>query len=371
MTTAYYSHLDATLRANGQTRPCLILDRDRLDRNIEQARTQARLPVRLVAKSLASLPLIDRAYEGLDAIGLMSFSAAMLETLLKTRPAYPHLMGKPLPTRAVAEVLKAQPNAATQVTWLVDGPERTHQLAELAAQLGKDLHVALEVDVGLHRGGATADEMGAQIATLTTLPGLNFAGIMGYEPHLAKLPAPFRRGAEQVVTRTLKAASGLGLVNTGGSLTFAQYGPDHGATELSLGSILLKPTDFDLPATQAFDPALFIAAPILKYLPGNPMPGPRWLSRLTGRARKADIALYGGYWKGKPVHPDGYQTSRIFGHSSNQEIWSGPPLPATPLDHFALLRPTQSEATLPEFGEILVLSEGEIIDRWPCLPVAQ
>ena len=201
--------------------------------------------------------------------------------------------------------------------------------------------------------------------------GLTFEGVMGYEPHLAKLPGLLRGAATRRVQSALAQgadltrAHGGTLVNTGGSMTFASYTPDHGATEVALGSVLAKPTDFDLPATEAFQPALFIATPILKYLPGNPLPGLDWLP--AGK-RRAHIAVYGGYWKAKPVWPAGYTCSGVFGHSSNQEMWAGPVMERSPVDDFALLRPTQSEAILPEFGEVLVHSRGQITERWrPCL----
>lgn len=371
MTNSYFDRLDSILRDAGQARPCLIVDRDRLDHNISLARSRARLPVRVVAKSLACLPLLDRACEGLGAIGLMTFSATMLETLLAEKPTYSHLMGKPLPTPAVSQVLASHPSASDQVTWLVDTPERAKQLSVLAEQHDCTLRIALELDVGLHRGGVIPTEMSQQIATLNEHKNLRFVGVMGYEPHLTKLPFPFHNAAQTTVNNALMAAKGLELVNTAGSMTFSRYGPEHGATEISLGSVLLKPSDFDLADTKGFEPALFIAAPILKYLPGNPMPGPAWLSRLIGRGRRADLAIYGGYWKGQPVHPPGYKYSGVFGHSSNQEVWSGPHLSASPVDLFAFVRPSQSEAILPEFGEILVISEDRVIDHWPCLSVAQ
>ena len=52
-------------------------------------------------------------------------------------------------------------------------------------------------------------------------------------------------------------------------------------------------------------------------------------------------------------------------------MWAGPVLGSSPVDDFALLRPTQSEAVLPEFGEVAVHSKGQIIQRWATLPVAQ
>lgn len=40
-----------------------------------------------------------------------------------------------------------------QVTWLIDSQQRLMQYGELAKALGRPLRIALEIDVGLERGG--------------------------------------------------------------------------------------------------------------------------------------------------------------------------------------------------------------------------
>ncbi len=378
MSAPFYDRLDHLLRDTGQATPCLVLDLDRFQRNIAlvRDRTQPGVGIRVVAKSLACQPLLDQAYEGLNATGLMTFSVRMLERLLGARPQAEQLMGKPLPVQGAAQVLSAHAHAAARVIWLIDTEARAAQYAALAETRGQTLRVALELDVGLHRGGVPPERLADGITALTRHGNLRFEGVMGYEPHLAKLPGPLRRPATRRVVRALQDAAaqvkeaGGTLINTAGSMTFAGYGPQHGVSEVSLGSVLVKPTDFDMPSTEGFEPALFIATPILKYMPGNPLPGLDWLPRIATR-RRAHLAVYGGYWKAQPVHPAGYGYSGVFGHSSNQEVWTGPVLDHAPVDHFAILRPTQSEAVLPEFGEVVVVSQGRITDRWPTMPVAQ
>ncbi|MEX0286639.1 MAG: alanine racemase [Paracoccaceae bacterium] len=376
MTQSYFETLDEVLVQAGQASPCLVLDLDRFEANIALARrrVQAGVGLRVVAKSLACLPMLDRAVSGLEAVGVMTFSLERLRVMLKARPEWTHLLGKPLPVRGAAEVLAECPNAAEQVTWLVDTVARAEQYAELAKARGVSLRVALELDAGLHRGGVAMDQAARVAHAVRAMQGLSLVGVMGYEPHLAKLPGLVKGSARRQVLSALQQGAALvseGLVNTGGSMSFAAYGRAEGVSEVSLGSVLVKPTDFDLPSTEGFEPALFIAAPILKYMPDNPVPGFDAVQALTRLRRKADLAIYGGYWKGKPVHPAGYGYSGVFGHSSNQEVWSGPYLKRSPVDRFAFLRPTQSEAVLPEFGQVVVVSGGEIVDRWETMGVAQ
>lgn len=379
---ADFDHLDTVLRSAGQDRPCLVLDQERFLANLVVARkrVQPGVRIRIVAKSLACLPMLDLALEQLDAIGVMTFSAAMLEALLVQRPDVEHLMGKPLPATAFARILRNYANASDQVIWLVDTAHRAAQYVEIAQAQGKTIRVALELDVGLHRGGFAPSELAAVIAEIGNLTGLCLEGVMGYEPHLVKLPPPLQRRSRRLVEQTLRRAADLlgpkvhachggPLVNTGGSLTFANYGPSQGVSEVALGSVLVKPQDFVLPATEGFSPALFIATPILKYRANNPVPGLEMLSAMTKWRGKANLSIYGGYWKATPVHPRGYSYSSVFGRSSNQEVWTGPQLTASPVDHFAFLHPTQSEAVIPEFGEILVVGGGGSVKTWPALAV--
>lgn len=373
-----FAQWDQILQRTGRGLPCLLLDHARYIANLQRAREslQPGIGVRVVAKSLACLPMLDMALQQLQAVGLMTFSAEMLIPLLQARPEVEHLLGKPLPASVAAQVLDQQPHASKRVIWLVDTQARAQQYAALAQARGVRLRVALELDVGLHRGGVEPKDLAALAALVQQMPMLHLEGVMGYEPHLAKLPAPLRALSRARVEQALRAArallqdmtgGGAALVNTGGSLTFETYGTPEGVSEVSLGSVLVKPGDFEVRSTQAFEAAMFIATPILKYRANNPIPGLEILTPLTRWRRRAALTIYGGYWKATPVHPKGYGYSGIFGRSSNQEIWSGPALGASPVDHFAFLRPDQSEAVIPEFGEILVLSEGEFTETWPAL----
>lgn len=368
------------LQQADQRLPCLILDRDRYISNLKlaQERLQPGVAVRVVAKSLACLPMLDLALDHLQAVGLMTFSAGMLKELLQLRPEVEHLLGKPLPVSVAADLLDQQGNARDRVIWLIDTENRALQYAQIAQSRGISLRIALELDVGLHRGGLSTQELEALVVRLQQEPGLRLEGIMGYEPHLAKLPGLLRKRSEARVKSALKAASDLlrshghpaPLINTGGSLTFANYSANHGVSEVSLGSVLVKPADFEMDATQGFQSALFIATPILKYRANNPIPGLEFLAPLTSWRRRAALAIYGGYWKGQPVYPAGFGYSDLFGRSSNQEVWVGPALEQSPVDNFAFLHPDQSEAIIPEFGQVMVLSKGQVTESWHSLSMA-
>ena len=56
-------------------------------------------------------------------------------------------------------------------------------------------------------------------------------------------------------------------LNGGGSRTYMQYGEGGFAPQdIAIGSAFLQPTDFDGPELESHEPALFIAAPVIKVI---------------------------------------------------------------------------------------------------------
>src|SRR5690606_19873976 len=127
------------------------------------------------------------------------------------------------------------------------------------------LRISLEIDVGLHRGGLTDPaQLDDLMAILLANPAhLEFAGFMGYDGHVGKLPsfiesaatslekanAEYRRYIDHLASRWPTVAARTDLVfNGGGSPTVMLHGKDSPVTELSAGSCLVKPGDFDLPS---------------------------------------------------------------------------------------------------------------------------
>ncbi|WP_170325774.1 alanine racemase [Ruegeria arenilitoris] len=370
--TEYLQTLSDTLHAYGVDKPVTVVDLDRLDANCALAvsRSDVGLARRLVAKSLPCLPLLDHIRGRISTSDLMTFSEPMLQALLQAEPKTDHLIGKPLPVSSAARVLAACPDAAARVQWLIDTPERLHDYLALAADRQSALRLSLEVDIGLHRGGFQPEHVADIAREIDANPNARLSGLMGYEAHLAKLPGFLKKRATRMsadafrcaVSNLPKGEEGLCL-NTGGSLTFQSYGARDGATEVAFGSVLVKPSDFDHASTQEFQPAAFIATPILKAMPGNSLPGLDFLKRT-----KTDIAVFGGHFLAQPVFPAGFGYSTIFGRSSNQEVWTGPPSAIVAPGNIALLRPTQSEAVLNQFGTMLAVRGNQVVAEWECLP---
>ena len=72
--------------------------------------------------------------------------------------------------------------------------------------------------------------------------------------------------------------------------------------------------------------------------------------------------IYGGYWKARYVSPPGIPDPLY--RSTNQEPFTTSAAGALAVGDHAFLRPTQSERVLLQFGDLHVVQNGSLIDRW-------
>lgn len=379
--SAYFSALSEALKQAGIFQPCLLLDRDRLDGNIAlvKEKLDPGLAVRLVDKSLACLPLLSYIGKALGSDRFMTFHPPISAAVLEAFPEANLLYGKPMPVEAARAALSRGDVEWSRVCWLIDTQERLAEYGALAAETGIDLRIAFELDVGLHRGGfAEPEALSQALKMLSAHKGLRCTGVMAYEAHAPHIPGLFGGPVKALVQASERAAAFVArlgvdqrrILNIGGSKT-ALLHHGGGANEVSMGSAFVLPSDFDTPGLEGFQPAAFIATPVLKVV--EPMlPGPPAVSRLLqtlGRFPRKGCYLYGGKWMAEPVFPEGMKTNGLLGLSSNQQFMGLPADSMARPGDYAFLRPTQSEAVLQQFGPIAVLSGGRIVDRWPVLPM--
>lgn len=385
MHSDYFQKLAAALDRAGLKRPTLVIDRQRLTANVKAIRQsvdKASLPLRVVAKSLPSPKLLDAVLAGMESDRLMVFSAEMLLQLLPQRPDADYLMGKPLPASEYARVIDTAGSAAVaNVQWLIDTPLRLSEYLAVAKALGIPLNASFEIDVGLHRGGfADPAELAAAVKSAVAA-GAKISGLMGYDPHVPKMPSPEKAyAATQVAYKNaieiLKAANldvGAMTLNGAGSPTFRRHCKGSVANEVSVGSAFVKPGDFDYQDLADLVPAAFIATPVLKASSDQQLPGLEPLSSALhwwDRNTERGFYIHGGHWLAKPASPEGLQYSSLFGRSSNQELLTGSRKIALKPGDTIILRPDQSEALFLQFGNIAVFDGGEIAEYWPTLPVS-
>ena len=375
----YFAALSRALKRAGIAQPVLVIDRRRLQHNIDAVRTTlapSGLSLRLVVKSLPATALLEAIAEPLGVTRYMVFNGPMLHELARKGAAADLLLGKPLPVQAaehfyIVQRAAAQPPADPQ--WLIDTHERLQQYRGLARRLGRSLRINFEIDVGLHRGGFTSPTELARAVELAG-PECTVTGLMGYDAHVPQMPSTasayqdsqecYRRCAD--VLRSKRPATALTL-NAAGSPTYQLHTQHTVANEVSIGSAFLKPADFDLSTLQHHVPAVFIATPVLKALPRTEIPG---LEPLTGLRRLIDVNtaqaffIYGGHWLARPESPPGLQWSDLYGRSSNQELLMGSASIDLKPDDFIYFRPTQSEAVLLQFGPLCLFDGEQITARW-------
>jgi D-serine deaminase-like pyridoxal phosphate-dependent protein len=386
MHSPYFAKLAQALRDADLMRPTLVVDRSRLDANIaaiRQSTAAAKLPLRVVAKSLPSPDLLGHVMHGMGTDRMMVFSAEMLLQLLPLHPGASYLMGKPLPVSEFARVIDGVgPEAAGRVEWLIDTPQRLEEYSAVARSRGTNLHANFEIDVGLHRGGFADTGTLAQAARSAQAGGVKVAGLMGYDPHVPKMPSPdgAYAKAQDAYARAIAALSQAGIanprdltLNSAGSPTFRRHCAGTVANEVSVGSAFVKPGDFDYDDLADLTQAAFIATPVLKRegdmkLPGiEALSGPmHWFDRNTERG----FFVHGGHWLAQPVSPPGLQYSSLFGRSSNQELLTGSHKVDLQPGDTVFYRPDQSEALFLQFGDIAVYDQGTIAERWATLPIS-
>jgi D-serine deaminase-like pyridoxal phosphate-dependent protein len=387
MSMRYFDRMTEALRQAGAHRPVLVIDKARLDANIAHVKSSLSpgLPIRLVDKSLAVLPLLDYLMAELGTRRIMSFHLPIARTVLATFPDAEILFGKPMPAGALrhffASASEAERRAFSErVVHLADSAERLAAYKAIAHETGLTFRFAAEVNIGLHRGGFSEPQaLRDALSTVADDPLIRCEGLMGYEAHIPKIPGLFG-GADgekrKVAERYAGFLSVLGpnerrILNIGGSKTALGYGAESMANEVSMGSAFLLPTDFDGGELVSLQPAFFIATPVLKVVEAR-LPGPLWVTRLmqhAGRFPRKGCYTYGGKWMAEPVFPPDLKESAVWGTSSNQQFFSLGDQSTLQEDDFAYFRPTQSEAVLQQFGPVLVYEDGRITGEWQPLPL--
>lgn len=390
----YFTDLNTELKDSGRYTPTMLVDLDILDRNIHALQRQLNpsTELRLVAKSLPSPALLSYIMTRAATNKLMLFHQPFINHVAQHFPDSDVLLGKPMPVKAAAGFYQAWAQQDTQfvpqqqLQWLIDSPERARQYLALAQSIEQPLQLNVELDVGLHRGGLQSYQQLDDIMSLIEQhPNyLKFSGFMGYDPHVVKLPSVVK-SAEQAYLESQHIYQGFIqhlydrypaykqqklTLNGAGSPTIAMHQVQTVCNELSAGSCLVKPSDFDIPSLAQYQPAAFIATPILKKLKGTEIPAAEVAKNAFAwwdPNQQQTFFVYGGKWMADYESPSGLQGNSLFGTSTNQQIVNGSERVGLNVDDHVFLRPHQSEAVFLQFGDIGVIREGRLMHYWPIL----
>ena len=228
--------------------PALCIDLDALEANIDQAAAVCRqhgVAWRPHAKSHKSPDIARRLIEA-GAIGLTCaklgeaevFAAAGINDLLIA-----NLLAGPRKIERLVELRrKADPIIC------LDHVDQAEPISRAIQAAGQQVRAILEIDIGMQRAGVLPGKPAVELAKrVAELPGIDFAGIMGYEGHLLLIEDQGEKAAricaalaQLVETAERIRAVGIAcpIVSCGGtgSLPFAARQP--GVTELQAGGVI-------------------------------------------------------------------------------------------------------------------------------------
>ena len=387
----YFHTLNRELKEHGPMRPVMLIDLDRLDHNIDVVMLSVKRGgkhLRLVEKSLPAPGLLTYIAKRAGTQRLMSFHQPFLNHDALQFPESDLLLGKPLPVRS-AELFyqshKGPFDPSKQLQWLLDTPERLQQYLALAQGLGTRMRINIELDVGLHRGGVSdVSALGQMLALISANPQhLVFAGFMGYDPFVgmgvpgilgspeelfAKVMLIYQRCVDFTRQQFPALWNESLCLNTAGSPSYRIHENEKLSSEVSVGTAMLKPTHYDLPSLVDHVPATYIATPVLKSTGAVNIPALDDRSKLLSWwdvNQRQTFFIYGGNWMAEFESPAGLQSNGVYGRSSNQEMVNGSNAVGLTVEDQVFLRPTQTEAVLLQFGDLLAVRGGKIVDTWP------
>ncbi|HSV95907.1 MAG TPA: alanine racemase [Spirochaetota bacterium] len=396
----YYAAMNNALKDSGTAQPAIVLDLDRVDSNIARVLKVIAPPLeyRIVTKSLPSPDLLIYVMQKARTKKLMPFHLSHMRAILEAvGPGLDMLPGRPFPVAALAGFYDSLPpslkkEALKSVQWLVDSQERLGEYRAFAERRGIALRINLEIDVGLHRGGARSnEELGRMLQIIADSSGrLVFSGLMGYDGHVAHVPlyigskerairkefAKSMARYEEFVQYGRKAYPALFredlTFNSGGSKTCALYNRTLPVNDIAAGSCLVMPSTFDVFTLAEHLPALFIAAPVLKILDGYGVPFIESFHSLVEwwDPNKA-VTLYvsGGGWSERILAPAGISVNALTASPPNenmlpnQSMLNGSKRVAIKTGDHVFYHPLQGDAVM-QFDEIYVIRNGKITAVW-------
>jgi D-serine deaminase-like pyridoxal phosphate-dependent protein len=131
----------------------------------------------------------------------------------------------------------------------VDNEGNIRHLSTATERAGSALRVVIEVDVGLGRCGVPPGEPAVRLAQIVgQSPGLEFAGILGYEGHAVFIPEreERRKAVDEAMAALVHTAEqirqagiAVEIVSAGGTGTYDLAGQHPGVTEVEAGSYIL------------------------------------------------------------------------------------------------------------------------------------
>jgi len=397
---ARFEAWNAALRSQTPGRQVALVDLDAIDHNLRRvdARLGSSMGLRLVAKSLPSVRLLEYMMVAACTNRIMAFSEGMArDLLLRFGGDVDILLGRPQTADAAARTFDAldmagagEPNPASRVRWLVDTEARLRAFESLAESRGVPIRVNLEIDVGIRRGGAIdEDELLTMLSIVDGSSVLEFAGFMGYDGHVPFAPegvdpdvefADVQERYQAFVDVARDAYPSLvgdaPLFNGGGSRTYHLYTDelDSPINEVAMGSAFFYPGNFSNLVDEELRKATFLASPVLKRIDPAEVPFGRGLLPAAAQADpNLEVAFYldGAGYPADYTYPPGLvdnpfnpSTPGVVNLLSNQPEWLGSRSLPVSVDDFVFYHPWEGDGI--RWLSLLEVFRGDAwVDQWP------
>jgi D-serine deaminase-like pyridoxal phosphate-dependent protein len=398
---SYFAVLNDLLKKETDGTPKIFCDLNRLDINISRMMETigSGRTIRIVDKSLPCYDLLRYVMEKMGTNKLMCFHTPFLPAILaELGYGIDILMGKPLPVRSAEgffQTIAEKEKAALSIQWLVDTPQRLLEYQNIAEEMGLMIRVNIELNIGLNRGGVTCVEtLHEMMEIIRSNPGtLIFTGFMGYEGHVPHVPALFGRipAIQKALKKTMdryheycqyaeenfkEVYSKATTFNTGGSGTVSFYHEKFPEMELAAGGAFLRPASYPEVSLEGFEPALFIAAPVISKPGPVRIPFVEFLTPLVtwwNPNMLQSVCVYGGGWAGRFISPPGIDPLNMLNDPPNQNLLPNQSLlgisEKVPLSvgDYIFYWPQQSDAMF-QFHNLLTIREGSIHGEWKTFP---
>lgn len=371
-------------REQGRGHPALILDLAALDQNTKTVTDFAKAngwAVRPALKSFRSPALISYLLNRLPEPRGLVFGLREVDPILAQAPRDTDLMtGYPPTFGELADFLETRPPKGQRrhrLRILVDSIELARHLAETSRRSRRrlPLEVAIELDVGMGRGGVgDREELRAVLDVLRSARDrLKLTAVLGYDGHATldgdanyrRLVATQAQGAYRDHLAALEElGAGLydeaALVRNGpGSSNYRNWtgGP---ANEIGCGSAFLFAGylngGYD---TEGLAPALTLGGAVRRITSDHP--SAPVLGVAQPEASEMEIIVQGVAAPGELVHPPGGREDSASGGGDALIVPKG----SVALGDYVLYRPTQTEGAILSYHEMLAVREGRVLRRWP------
>jgi len=247
--------------------PALLLDATLLDANItKMAEVCASLgkTLRPHAKAHKCSRIADKQVRA-GAVGIACSTASEAEALVDCGIAdvlVSTVVGSPAKARRMVALARK-----ARVMAVVDSAESAGFLSDAARHVDTRMPVLLDVNIGQNRTGVEPGPDARVLAGLVAgLPGLEFAGLQGYDGQSQKIPDPDERSRSSDLAmacldeaRRIVRAGGFDVrvVSCAGTGTYALAGAHSWVTEVQPGAYVLmdhlrsqvRPSDFSVAST--------------------------------------------------------------------------------------------------------------------------